>query len=581
MNSNDRITKDGETTISAPFENFFQCYPLVAIYHLRGNLPFELESIQRDLQIVCNELLTARARSEAALRIAKYATEHFAVRAGGGLEGGIAEKWLKVADEKFHSARGACELATLILARHQLTIVAPGANFTPSLASINLEMKPPFYVQNFVRERWISGVRHALNASSGGFDDWSKNDILAAISCLVNIFWLPRSELETRINPLEHLDWMLAIWDLLLEKIATLDHVDVETTFNNSHYLRMQKRAILLGLKHRDLLTKQCCLTGQKLDDGNCNNALENPVSPTLRKDADEEVTLIREVIPFSVDHDERTLLMKYEALREPIRLAKLPNQLRLQGIKTALLEEFPWAQRVIDAALEDLFARSAHGSTRMGMAPLLLVGEPGVGKTRFAHRLATCLKIPSGVVNMAGMSDAKVLKGTSRGWATGRPSRVVELIYLQKCANPIVILDEVDKGQNHGTNNGGVPHDALLDLLETGNAKRYSDSFLMTEVDLSHAMYVLTSNSLLRLSVPLLSRLKIVFFPAPGAEHTGAILKGLLLDIETQWGLPSGTLELTESEKNELKGLSPRKIRERVITMLAGSREMNRHVHH
>jgi len=181
----------------------------------------------------------------------------------------------------------------------------------------------------------------------------------------------------------------------------------------------------------------------------------------------------------------------------------------------------------------------------------------------------------------MAGMSDNKVLKGTSRGWATGRPSRIVELMLMHECANPIVILDEVDKGQNHGLSSGGVPHDALLDLLEPGNAKRYTDSFLLCEVDLSNVMYVLTSNSLSKLTPPLLSRLKVVFFPAPGPEHTGAIVKGLLYDLESQWGVPTGTIDLTSYEKNQLIGLSPRRIRERILKVLGESNALGRHVLH
>src|SRR3546814_797853 len=116
-------------------------------------------------------------------------------------------------------------------------------------------------------------------------------------------------------------------------------------------------------------------------------------------------------------------------------------------------------------------------------------------------------------------MSDVKVLKGVTRGWASNRPSRMVEFIEQTKVANPLFVLDEIDKaGQGYG--NGGDPQEALLDLLEPGNARRYQDIYLMTECDLSHCLYIATSNSLERLPEPLLSRLRPVFFPAPGPEH-------------------------------------------------------------
>src|SRR5690606_34531567 len=113
------------------------------------------------------------------------------------------------------------------------------------------------------------------------------------------------------------------------------------------------------------------------------------------------------------------------------------------------------------------------------------------------------------------------------------RPSRLVEFIQQTSIANPLFILDEVDKAQVSSYGNDGNPCDALLDLLEPGNARRYSDAYLMTECDLSHCMYVLTCNSLRSLPEPLLSRVRMVFFPAPTEEHTHIITQGICRDME------------------------------------------------
>ena len=77
-----------------------------------------------------------------------------------------------------------------------------------------------------------------------------------------------------------------------------------------------------------------------------------------------------------------------------------------------------------IAITMSEMFARKIHGSKRLGMQPVLLVGSPGTGKTRFAQRLSVLLGTPSTVINMSGMTDVKVLKGVTRGWATNRPSR-------------------------------------------------------------------------------------------------------------------------------------------------------------
>src|SRR3546814_10108347 len=103
----------------------------------------------------------------------------------------------------------------------------------------------------------------------------------------------------------------------------------------------------------------------------------------------------------------------------------------------------------------------------------------------------------------------------------------MLEFIQQAKVANPLFVLDEIDKAGG-GYSNGGDPQDALLDLLEPGNARRYQDVYLMTECDLSHCAYIATSNSLGALSEPLLSRLRPVLFPAPGPEYSAVILKGV-----------------------------------------------------
>src|SRR3546814_18074594 len=82
----------------------------------------------------------------------------------------------------------------------------------------------------------------------------------------------------------------------------------------------------------------------------------------------------------------------------------------------------------------------------------------------------------------------------------------MLEFIQQTRVANPLFIMDEVDKVNPRGSNNGGCAHDALLDLLESGNAKRYTDVLLMTECNLSHCLYLLTSNSVSALPEPLQS---------------------------------------------------------------------------
>lgn len=77
---------------------------------------------------------------------------------------------------------------------------------------------------------------------------------------------------------------------------------------------------------------------------------------------------------------------------------------------------------------------------------PLLLDGPPGIGKTFFARSLAELLQTEFAVINCSFVTASFVLGGNSPSWQGSRPGRVYEILQGGRCANPIVLLDEVDK---------------------------------------------------------------------------------------------------------------------------------------
>jgi len=76
-------------------------------------------------------------------------------------------------------------------------------------------------------------------------------------------------------------------------------------------------------------------------------------------------------------------------------------------------------------------------------------------------------------------------------------------------------------------------------------------------------------ANSLERLPEALLSRLRIVYFPEPGPEHSNVIVAGMVIDLERAWRLPEGTISLGNREKACLVGLPPRQMRHALVDML------------
>jgi len=89
-----------------------------------------------------------------------------------------------------------------------------------------------------------------------------------------------------------------------------------------------------------------------------------------------------------------------------------------------------------------------------------------------------------------------------------------------------------------------------------------------MTECNLSHCLYILTANSLLPIPEPLLSRVRIVFFPAPGSEHSNVIANGILRDMERAWDIPPNALTVSPNEMSRLVGLAPREMKQALLDL-------------
>ncbi len=252
---------------------------------------------------------------------------------------------------------------------------------------------------------------------------------------------------------------------------------------------------------------------------------------------------VVRTEIPPGANDDDRQALARYECLRQPLPVARLPEVAGINALEATLASEFPWAECAVTAIADDLRSRRLFGSVEVGMAPTLLVGRPGCGKSRLARRVAEELAVPFLPLSLAGMGDSRAILGTARGWSSGDASPLVRLLANRSSASAIVMLDELDKAHS-GTRNDVPPTSALLNLLEIENAKCWYDTFLQTACDLSKLMYIATANSLSSIPKPLLSRLRIIVVSEPRESDFSGIARGALIDIAQEWGLPPTTLK-------------------------------------
>jgi ATP-dependent Lon protease len=215
-------------------------------------------------------------------------------------------------------------------------------------------------------------------------------------------------------------------------------------------------------------------------------------------------------------------------------RLAKVPR--RFEQMLDMLETEMPNFRQVI-ATVRRMLALQRAGDGSFYLAPLLLAGDPGVGKTYFAMRMAEMMKTGFDMVSMEGASSAMSLIGLEQHYYTSSPGKVFDLLVQGHTANPVFVVDELDKASSEAR---FPPANALYQLLEPQTAKRFCDqSCLHVKLDASRISWIVTANNLSAIPVPILSRLTVFHVPAPTFSESVQIAGTIYRDLRLQmaWG--------------------------------------------
>lgn len=181
----------------------------------------------------------------------------------------------------------------------------------------------------------------------------------------------------------------------------------------------------------------------------------------------------------------------------------------------------------------------------------LLLVGPPGVGKTSIGRSIANALDRKFYRFSIGGMRDEAEIKGHRRTYIGAMPGKFIQAIKEVGVANPVIMLDEVDK---IGSSYQGNPASALLEVLDPEQNVDFLDHYLDTRFDLSKVLFVCTANQLDTIPRPLLDRMETIRLAGYITSEKLAIARNHLMPKQiARAGLQPSQLKIEDSAIQEI----------------------------